>query len=315
MLYIANGSTEPFYNQAFEEYVFNTFREDEVFLLWRNSPAVVVGCYQNICREVDVLALRRLGIPVIRRMSGGGTVYHDLGNLNYTLIRSQEGPVDYERYLEPMIRALNELGVPAHRSRTCDLAIGEKKISGSAQRAASGRVLHHGTLLFETDLSILDQITTGHKNDCITTKGTVSAICTVANIRDGLDAPISIESFAERLLDQVLPAGSTRISLTAEQNAEAERLRDEKYRGWGWTWGKTPAFTYERHGIFLDRPIRTAYGAKGGVLHDAVIESPWIDGAEAARLLNGARLDPDGLLEFCRSLAGEHAEKLLKWLL
>ena len=91
MIQIETTSHDPFFNQAFEDYVFRTFREDEVLLLWRNRPAVVVGCYQNICREVHVRALLEQNIPVVRRMSGGGTVYHDLGNLNYTLITGQSG--------------------------------------------------------------------------------------------------------------------------------------------------------------------------------------------------------------------------------
>ena len=139
MLTVQNLSHDPFYNQAFEEFVFQTFRDDDVFLLWQNSPAVIVGSFQNICREVHVETLRKLGIPVVRRMSGGGTVYHDLGNVNYTYITRQNGPLDYDLCLGPVIEALNDIGVPARKNRTCDIAIGEKKISGSAQRSAGGR--------------------------------------------------------------------------------------------------------------------------------------------------------------------------------
>ena len=116
MIQIETTSHDPFFNQAFEDYVFRTYREGDVLLLWRNRPAVVVGCYQNICREVHMRALLDRGIPVVRRMSGGGTVYHDLGNLNYTLISDQTGPLDYDRCLEPVIRALNALGVPAQKT-------------------------------------------------------------------------------------------------------------------------------------------------------------------------------------------------------
>lgn len=124
---IRNDSHDPFYNQAFEEYVFQTFRDDGIFFLWQNSPAVVVGSYQNICCEVRVETLRKLGIPVVRRLSGGGTVYHDLGNINYTYIIRQEELVDYDRCLRPVIDALNAIGVPARKNRTCDIAIGSKK--------------------------------------------------------------------------------------------------------------------------------------------------------------------------------------------
>lgn len=314
MLTVLTRSHDPFYNQAFEEFVFETFRDD-VFFLWQNSPAVIVGSYQNICREVHVETLRKLGIPIVRRMTGGGTVYHDLGNVNYTYITRQEGLVDYDRCLQPVIEALNGIGVPAQKNRTCDIAIGEQKISGSAQRITGGRFLHHGTLLFQSDLAVLDQITTRHKNDCFQSKGTVSAICPVTNIADHLAVPMTLEEFATRLLDRMVPPGSPRLTLTAEQEAAVCRLRDEKYRSWEWTWGKTPAFTYEKSGTFAGVPIRVAYRAKKGVVSDAVIDCDALDAAEAARLLNGTRLDPDGFDGICRKLAGDQAEELMDWLL
>lgn len=232
MLTVLNSSHDPFYNQAFEEYVFEHFREGEIFLLWQNDPAVIVGSYQNICREVHVERLRQLGIPVIRRITGGGTVYHDLGNLNYTYISDGGAAIDYDQCLGPILAALNDIGVPARKNRTCDIAIGGGKISGSAQRMTKGRLLHHGTLLFSSDLGVLDQITTHRKNDCFQSKGTQSAICTVTNIREHLARPMTIEEFRERLLDRMVPPGSPRLTLTPEQEAEVCRLRDEKYRSW-----------------------------------------------------------------------------------
>ena len=315
MLTVQNFSHDPFYNQAFEEYVFQTFREDDVFLLWQNSPAVIVGSYQNICREVHVETLRKLGIPVVRRMSGGGTVYHDLGNVNYTYISRQDGMVDYDRCLQPVINALNDIGVPARKNRTCDIAIGEEKISGSAQRSAGGRALHHGTLLFQSDLTVLDHITTHHNNDCFQSKGTASAICTVTNIVDHLAVPMTLEEFKQRLLDRMVPPGCPRLTLTAEQDAEVCRLRDEKYHSWEWTWGRTPAFTYEKSGTFAGAPIRVAYQARKGIVSNAEIECAALDGGEAAWLLNGARLDPEGFDEICRTLVGDRAEELMDWLL
>lgn len=315
MLTIRNLSHDPFYNQAFEEYIYQTFPDDDIFFLWQNSPAVVVGSYQNICREVHVETLRKLGIPVVRRMSGGGTVYHDLGNVNYTYITRQERLVDYDRCLQPVIDALNAIGVPARKNRTCDIAIGERKISGSAQRVTGGRVLHHGTLLFQSDLTVLDQITTHHKNDCFRSKGTISAICPVTNIADHLAEPMTLEEFQCRLLNQMAPAGSPHLTLTAEQETEVRRLRDEKYRSWEWTWGKTPAFTYEKSGAFAGVPIRVDYSAKRGIVSDAAIDCAALDGQEAARLLNGARLDPEGFAGICRLLAGDRAEELMDWLL
>ena len=315
MIQIETTSHDPFFNQAFEDYVFRTCREGDVLLLWRNRPAVVVGCYQNICREVHMRALLDRGIPVVRRMSGGGTVYHDLGNLNYTLISDQTGPLDYDRCLEPVIRALNALGVPAHKNRTCDIAVDGKKISGSAQKIAGGRVLHHGTLLFDSDLSLLDEITTGRKNDAFCSKGTESAICTVMNLRPYLQDDCEIVTFAKRLAEQLLPPGSEHIRLTEQQLAEVRQLADETYHAWDWTWGKTPAFTYEKNAEFAGKPIFVRYEAKRGLLRNTEVCSDALDARALCAMLNGARLDPALFLEICRTLAGERAEELLDCLM
>ena len=310
MIQIETTSHDPFFNQAFEDYVFRTFREDEVLLLWRNRPAVVVGCYQNICREVHVRALLEQNVPVVRRMSGGGTVYHDLGNLNYTLITGQSGALDYDRCLAPVLRALNALGVPAQKSRTCDMTVDGKKISGSAQKIANGRVLHHGTLLFDADLTRLDEITTGRKNDAFCSKGTQSAICTVTNLRPYLREDCEIVTFARQLAQKILPPGAKTVRLTQAQLADVRRLDADLYQSWDWTWGKTPAFTYEKTAEFAGRPIRVRYEARHGLIRNAAVQSDAIDAARASALLEGARLDPALFLDVCRALAGERAAEL-----
>lgn len=315
MITFQNPSADPFYNQAFEEVVFETVRDDDVFFLWRNSPAVIVGCYQNICREVKVELLRKQQIPVIRRMTGGGTVYHDLGNVNYTLILQNTSIVDYDDCLRPVIAGLNAIGIPARKNRTCDIAIGNSKISGSAQRVSGGRLLHHGTLLFDADLNVLDQVTTHYKNDHFQTKGTLSAICPVTNIRSHMKEEMSIETFMEHLTEQIVPAGHQVRELTEEQKKRILRLRDEKYRSWEWTWGKTPSFTYEKNGYLGDDPIFISYCAHRGILSEVRIRCSSVDGELASNLLNGARLDPEGLAAACSRLAGDRKCDLLDLLI
>ena len=315
MITFINRSTDPYYNLAFEEYIFRTFREEDIFLVWQNAPCVVAGSGQNLCREVRPARLRRMGIPMLRRVSGGGTVYHDLGNVNYSLITAQEGPTDYEKSLAPVIAALNRIGVPAGRRGVCDLAIGEKKISGSAQRAADGRLLHHGTLLFEADLEMLDRITSNGKNEHVQSKGTPSAISTVTNIRPCLADDMTLEEFKVRLLEEMVPDRSGWLSLTEDQETEVRQLREEKYLSWQWTWGKTPGFTFQREGVFAGEPFQARYQARRGIVSDAAIVCPAIDGEKAAALLNGARLDPEGFAEICRELVGERANELLELLL
>ena len=255
-------------------------------------------------------ALLEQNIPVVRRMSGGGTVYHDLGNLNYTLITGQSGALDYDRCLAPVLRALNALGVPAQKSRTCDMTVGGKKISGSAQKIANGRVLHHGTLLFDADLTRLDEITTGRKNNAFCSKGTQSAICAVTNLRPYLREDCEIVTFARQLAQRILPPGAKTVRLTQAQLADVRRLAAELYQSWDWTWGKTPAFTYEKTAEFAGRPIRVRYEARHGLIRNAAVQSDAIDAAHASALLEGARLDPALFLDVCRALAGERAAEL-----
>ena len=314
MFTVLNDSIDPFYNLAFEEYVFDRMTGGDALLVWRNAPCVVVGCHQNICGEVRPALLRQMGVPVLRRSSGGGTVYHDLGNINYTLMLSGDG-ADYDRCLRPVIAALNDLGAPAQRGHGSDIAIDGRKISGSAQRISHGRLLHHGTLLFDADLDALNRITTRHKDRGVSSKATASAISTVTNIRDHLSKPMTVESFAEALLDRMLPEGAPRLELDEAQRAEVERIRNEKYAAWAWTWGRNPAFELNRTGALGGKPVELSYRAKKGVISEGKVRSDALDCPRAERMLEGARLDPDELYHICEALAGGEAETLLDLLL
>ena len=312
MLAVINESKDPYFNQAFEEYVFNTIKNEEILILWRNSPAVIVGCYQNICKEVNVYALKKAGIPVIRRMSGGGTVYHDLGNVNYTLIRDKEGFVDYDDFLSPVIKALNDLGIAAHKDRNSDIAIGGKKISGSAQKVSGGRVLHHGTLLFDSDLSVLDEITTKNKNESFVAKASESAICKVTNIKEALDFGIGIEEFMSKLLVKLAGDSYKEIKLDIPELAEIEKLAGEKYRSTEWTWGKTPAFVFEKRGMFKGKEIKISYSAKKGYIDGFELASDFIDASRAQNLFLGKEFSLDLFEENAQILAEDEKENLLK---
>ena len=304
MLTVRNVSHDPFYNQAFEEYVYQTYLDDDVFLLWQNAPAVVVGSYQNICREVHVEALRQRGIPVVRRISGGGTVYHDLGNVNYTYIVRASGTVDYDAVLSPVIAALNEIGVPARKNRTCDIAIGDLKISGSAQRMTKGRLLHHGTLLFSSDLGVLDQITTHRKNDCFQSRGTQSAICSVTNIREYLESPMTIEEFQDRLLAQMVPPGCPHLTLAAEQEAEVCRLRDEKYRSWEWTYGRSPDFEMKNRRRFPGGTLEVRMNTHEGRIQEIAFYGDYMAAAPNTALCEALRDVPLTRQALAETLAG-----------
>ena len=158
------------------------------------------------------------------------------------------------------------------------------KISGSAQRMIKGRLLHHGTLLFSTDLGVLDQITTHRKNDCFQSRGTQSAICTVTNIREHLAAPMTIEEFQTRLLDQMVPPGCPRLTLTTEQEAEVCRLRDEKYRSWEQIFGRSPKFTIDWTGRFAGGKVQFKLDVQKGLIRDAAVYGDFFSTLDADTL-------------------------------
>ena len=159
MKYLRLKTTDPYYNLAVEEALLRT-ADDDIFMLWQNEPTVVVGKNQNVYAEVDLERVREKGIHLCRRITGGGAVYHDLGNINYTFITSKENAavLDYAYFTQPILQALASLGLDCRLSGRNDLECEGRKFSGNAQHAENGRILHHGTLLFDTDVSVLSSV-------------------------------------------------------------------------------------------------------------------------------------------------------------
>lgn len=283
MLTVRNVSNNPFYNQAFEEYVYETFRDDDVFLLWKNTPAVVVGSYQNICREVHVEALRQRGIPVVHRISGGGTVYHDLGNVNYTYIVRANGTVDYDAVLSPVIAALNAIGVPARKNRTCDIAIGDLKISGSAQRMIKGRLLHHGSLLFDTDIEQMVASTTVDSYK-ITSKSIKSVRDRVTNISEHLPVPMDAETFKETMVRHIMNGSTDTCTVTPEDDARIREIAGEQFQSWERIFGRSPKFTIDRTGRFAGGKVQFKLDVQKGRIRDAAVYGDFFSTLDADTL-------------------------------
>lgn len=303
MLYIPNSSHDPYYNQAFEEFVFSTYQAEDILLLWRNGPAVVCGSYQNVFAEVNVPAAQKQGIAIVRRTSGGGTVFHDLGNLNYTFIKScRPEEVDYAQFLQPVIAALNRMGVPVTMNRTSDIAIDGKKVSGSAQRMVKGRIMHHGTLLYNTALHDLTAVANGQRS-YFETKGIASVPWPVTNMIDHMaDRSMSPEQFQEGLLASLTQDMSLETHcLTAAEEQQVQELADSKYRTWDWTFGKSPAFTYRRDFTLNGVERHVEYEASKGVIRELRLtpEEP-----ELCAALTGLRLDPPALREALMAFPG-----------
>lgn len=277
MLFVERPCTDPFFNLAAEEYVFRNFTEDDVIMLWRNAPSVIVGKHQNPYREINVEFVRENHLPVIRRISGGGTVYHDPGNLNFTFIRSLQSRymVDYTAFLQPVISVLNRWQIPCERSGKSDLIVHQHKISGNSQHIFKNRVLHHGTLLYSTDLENLTKALAGNTAR-YTDKSIRSNPADVANISAFLNDPPPVEIFQERLAEELMNSFSParRFPLSASDEKDIRTLSQEKYRTWEWNFGYAPPYqvsaTFHAHG----KEIKIQVSVHNGIVRKINIFEP-----------------------------------------
>lgn len=223
MKYFVLTSHDPYYNLALEEYLFRT-NEDEVFLLWQNDKTVVIGKNQNANVEVDIDFLRENEIKLARRITGGGAVYHDLGNLNYTFISRGEGGIDFAEFASPIIKALASLGIVAVLSGRNDIEVEGRKISGNAQHREGGRVLHHGTLLFDSDLTVLSRVLRPDEEK-MRSKAVRSVRSRVANVRELAEKPITVDDLVGAILKVVKECFSpTELYISASDDEKIVEL-------------------------------------------------------------------------------------------
>lgn len=250
MKYIVNTSNDPAYNVALEAYAFQKLTDiDEIFILWINEPAIIIGRHQNTIQEINKEFIDKNGIHVVRRLSGGGAVYHDLNNLNYTIIsnNTQEGAFDFQTFSKPVIDTLAKLGVKAEFTGRNDLEINGQKFAGNAQAYYKGRMMHHGCLLFDVDMSVLGQAIKVSK-DKIESKGIKSVRARVTNIVDHLSDKITVQEFSDAILAQMkeeYPEMDEYVLSDAELS-EIQAMRDNQFATWDWTYGKAPEYTIER---------------------------------------------------------------------
>lgn len=229
MKYLINNSTDPYFNLAFDEYCLeNIPSEEPYFFLWRNRPAVIIGLNQNAYSEVNLDYLNSHGITLARRVTGGGAVYHDLQNMNYTIIGKNPSP-------QPMVDALRSLGVPAELTGRNDIFVEGRKVSGYARRVSHNQEIIHGTLMYDVDLDTLTHVldTQGSKMQA---KGISSVKSRVANLKEYLPQFKSLDEL-QAALQEILSAGDGQMPLSAEQVAEVRRQADEKFSTWDFIYG------------------------------------------------------------------------------
>lgn len=266
MILINRSETDPFFNIAAEEYVLKSMDED-VFMLWVNDPSVIIGKHQVTTAEVDLFYTQEHGIPIIRRISGGGTVYHDQGNLNYSLVLNGEDGklIDYERYAGTIIRALAKHEIEASLQGKSNLATKGMKFSGNAEHVFKKRVLHHGTLLFNSKLEDLRKcIRPEHKN--YNDKSVKSVDSMITNLSDHLPPNMQMEDFKDLLIQQVkIDFPEIRVyNFSEDDKQKIQKLKDEKYKGAAWNFAYSPKYDLIKDIQIAGRNYRLQLSSKKG---------------------------------------------------
>ncbi len=248
MLYLESPSTNPHFNLALEEYVFEKLDPgQDYFMLWQNDNAVIVGKYQNSAREVDMRAVEERGIRVVRRLSGGGAVYHDMGNLNFTIITAakQAEKLNFGFFATPLIATLAQFGVKAQATGRNDITVEGAKFSGNAQYSKRGRIMHHGTILYNSDLSVLGKVLRP-RPDKFADKAVQSVRSRVTNLKPYLGEVSLVElkkAFAAQMDKE---NGLSPRTLTEADLAAAREIAAARYDTWDWNFGKSPDYLAEK---------------------------------------------------------------------
>lgn len=232
--YLDLYTTDPAWNLAAEQYVFDCLPRDQTyFMLWQNNNAVIIGKHQNAAAEIDQQFVRENGVRVVRRLSGGGAVYHDMGNLNFTFIADAGDmeTINFRLFCQPVVAALAALGVQAE--------VNGRKFSGNSQYLKEGRVMHHGTIMFDSDLDRVAQAPHVDQEK-IAAKGVASVRSRVTTVRQHMPHPVELEEFRRVLLDNILAQQlGEEYVLTEEDKSQISRLREQRYATWEWNYGQS----------------------------------------------------------------------------
>lgn len=296
------NTNDPFFNLAIEEFLLKNSK-DEYLILGVNNPSVIIGKHQSGHREVNTKFVYENHIPVIRRISGGGTVFHDNGNLNFSFIRQSESgkQVDFRKYTQPVIDFLVSIGVEAEFAGKNDLKVDGYKISGNAEHIHRNRVLHHGTLLFNSSLEMLRN-SIRQDTSCYTSRAVISNPASVMNLNGKLNAFKDIEEFRLGMMNYFKTNLSDFVpyELTQTEMIQAESLAASKYKRWEWNWAYGPEYTFKNRFA-----INKVYHTCSMYIKDGIIRESFIEGSDqmntAAEKLIG-----------CRHMVGDLSDALRK---
>lgn len=315
MLFINNQNNhDPALNLALEEYALRNLPMDHTYLLFYiNKPSIIIGKNQNTIEEINEEFVEQNNIQVVRRLSGGGAVYHDLGNLNFSFITKDDGDSfhNFAKFTQPVIDALRSLGVDAALTGRNDIQVGDRKISGNAQFSTRGRMFSHGTLMFDLNL---DDVANALKVKPmkIESKGTKSVRSRVANIREFLKEDMTIEQFRDTLLRHLFncePDEVPEYELTEKDWEEVHRIADSRYRQWDWNYGKSPKFNIQNAYKFPSGIIDVRLEVMNGILENIKIYGDFFGVGEISELedkLRGTRYEMNAVSEVLREVDLNH---------
>lgn len=267
MKIIINNNTNPYFNLAAEEYVLKNF-SDECFMLWRNESCIVVGKHQNTLSQINETYVNLHNIPVVRRLSGGGTVFHDLGNLNFTFVKNNANDSfnDFKKFTQPIVDVLITLGLDAQFSGRNDITIDSKKISGNAQYKYQNRIFHHGTLLFSSNIKDLSPALKYDKEK-FKDKSVKSIKSRVTNISNYLCEPMNINEFKNLIINHILSTHKCELyNFTDTDVCNINNLVENKYSKWLWNYGTSPNYTYKNKLKFNGGLVEVYLVVKKGII-------------------------------------------------
>lgn len=275
--YLETDSVDPYYNLAFEEYVLLNRREGDYLLLWQNDNTIVIGRNQNTAEEINAAFAEQHNISVVRRITGGGAVYHDLGNLNYSFITDAEKPEELavSHFTGPVVAALRRLGLNAVASGRNDILVNGNKVSGTAQRLEGKRILHHGTLLFDSDFSVMEQALRV-KPEKFRSKSAKSIRSRVGNISDFLPDTISLADFWYLLKANLTDEGLLQEKLREEELLQVKKIREEKYVTWEWNYGHSPAYQLVNSRCFSGGILEVRLNVEKGIIQNVLFAGDFL---------------------------------------
>ncbi|MFF2455879.1 lipoate--protein ligase [Peribacillus simplex] len=303
MLFIDNkGITDPRINLAIEEYALKHLNIDETYLLFYiNRPSIIIGRNQNTIEEINADYVDGNGITVVRRLSGGGAVYHDMGNLNFSFITRDDGDSfhNFKKFTQPVVETLEKLGIHAELSGRNDILAEGKKISGNAMFSTKGRMFSHGTLLFQSEM---DHIVSALKvkKDKIESKGIKSIRSRVGNIADFLKEPMSVEEFRSFLLQNIFKDSGkvTEYVLTEKDWEKIHKISEERYQNWEWNYGKSPKFNLQNSHRFPVGSVDIRLEVNRGIIENCKIYGDFFGVGEVADIeqkLTGTRYEKEAI--------------------